>query len=126
NAGLFNYPVLMASDILLFDTNYVPVGKDQVQHVEMARSMAQRVNQYYGEVLLEPQEVLSSSGQYVPGLDGRKMSKSYDNSIPIFVPEKRLKKLINKIATDSKAPDEPKDPETSSLFDLYKCVSSEK
>ncbi len=124
NAGLFNYPVLMAADILLFDTNIVPVGKDQVQHVEMARSMAQRINQLYGDTLVEPQEALSVSGQYIPGLDGQKMSKSYDNTIPLWVPEKRLKKLINKIATDSTGPDEPKSTEGSAIFDIYKCFST--
>ncbi len=123
NAGLFNYPVLMAADILLFDTNIVPVGKDQVQHVEMARSMAQRINQNYGQTLVEPQEALAESGQYIPGLDGRKMSKSYENTIPLFVPEKKLKKLINKITSDSSGPDEPKSTHGSAIFDLYKCFS---
>jgi len=125
NAGLFNYPVLMASDILLFDTNIVPVGKDQVQHIEIARSMAQRINQYYGPTLVEPQESLSGSGQYIPGLDGRKMSKSYGNDIPLFVPEKRLKKLINKIKTDSREPHEPKDVKDSLIFELYSCFANE-
>lgn len=125
NSGLFNYPVLMAADILLFDTNIVPVGKDQIQHVEMARSMAQRINQTYGEVLTLPKEELSKDGQYVPGLDGRKMSKSYNNSIALFVTEKKLKKLINKIVTDSTAPGEPKSFENNAIFDLYKCFSSE-
>jgi tryptophanyl-tRNA synthetase len=126
NAGLFNYPVLMAADILLFDTDIVPVGKDQVQHVEMARSMAQRINGVYGEALVLPKEVLSESGQYVPGLDGRKMSKSYGNSIPLFLTEKKLRKTINKIVTDSKAPEEPKEIEGNLIFDLYKCVANEK
>ena len=124
NAGLFSYPVLMAADILLFDTNIVPVGKDQVQHVEIARSIAQRINQQYGELLVEPLESLSE-GKYIPGLDGRKMSKSYGNSIPLFVPEKRLKKLINKITTNSTAPDEPKSTEGSLIFDLYQLFANE-
>ncbi|MCB9091083.1 MAG: tryptophan--tRNA ligase [Halobacteriovoraceae bacterium] len=123
NAGLFNYPVLMAADILLFDCDIVPVGKDQVQHVEMARSMAQRINQHYGDVLVEPQESLSV-GQYIPGLDGRKMSKSYGNTIPLFVPEKKLKKTINKITTDSKEPNEPKETKGSLIFDIYQCFAS--
>ncbi len=125
NAGLFKYPVLMAADILLFNTNVVPVGKDQIQHVEIARSIAQRINQQYGEILTEPQESLSE-GKYIPGLDGRKMSKSYGNSIPIFESQKRLKKLVNKITTDSTGPDEPKSTEDSLIFDLYKLFANEK
>jgi len=98
NAGLFFYPVLMAADILLFDTNFVPVGQDQRQHVEMARSIAQRINNFYNqELLVEPQEIIEKDVAVVMGLDGRKMSKSYDNSIPLFVDEKNLKKYINKI-----------------------------
>lgn len=125
NMGLFSYPILMAADILLYDTNEVPVGKDQVQHVEIARSIAQRINQYYGEgTLIEPQEVLQEGGAYVPGLDGRKMSKSYDNSIPLWVPEKKLRKLIMKIKTDSSAPEDPKDPEDSLVMDLYKLFAA--
>ncbi len=123
NGGLFSYPVLMAADILLFNTDIVPVGKDQIQHVEMARSIAQRINGHYGDLLVEPQESLSA-GKYIPGLDGRKMSKSYGNSIPLFCTEKRLKKLINKITTDSTGPDEPKNTEDSLIFDLYKFFST--
>ncbi len=123
NAGLFTYPVLMAADILLFNTNIVPVGKDQVQHVEMARSIAQRINVHYGNVLIEPQESLSDA-KYIPGLDGRKMSKSYGNSIPLFCTEKKLKKLCNKITTDSSGPDDPKSTEDSLIFDLYKYFSN--
>jgi tryptophanyl-tRNA synthetase len=119
NAGLFNYPLLMAADILLFDTNFVPVGKDQVQHVEMARSMAQRINQLYGECLVEPQEVIPKEGLLLPGLDGQKMSKSYNNHIPLFAPEKRLKKLVNKITTDSSEPGEPKETKGSLIFDIF-------
>ncbi len=124
NVGLFGYPVLMAADILLFDTNIVPVGKDQVQHVEIARSIAQRINGQYGQLLTEPLESLSE-GEYIAGLDGRKMSKSYGNSIPLFATEKRLKKLINKITTDSTGPDEPKSTEDSLIFDLYKLFANE-
>lgn len=126
NMGLFSYPILMAADILLYDTNLVPVGKDQVQHVEIARSIAQRINQYFGEgTLLEPQEVLQEGGAYIPGLDGRKMSKSYDNTIPLWVPEKKLRKLIMKMKTDSSAPEDPKDPDDSLIMDIYKLFASE-
>ena len=125
NMGLFCYPILMAADILLFDTNEVPVGKDQQQHVEIARSIAQRVNEQYGEgTLVEPQEVLQKGGSYIPGLDGRKMSKSYDNTIPLWLPEKKLKKTINKIVTDSSAPEEPKDPDNSLIMDLYRLFAT--
>lgn len=126
NMGLYSYPILMASDILLYDTNFVPVGKDQKQHVEIARSIAQRINEYFGEgTLIEPQEVLQENGAYIPGLDGRKMSKSYDNTIPLFVPEKKLRKLIMKIKTDSQPPEVPKDPNDSSIMDLYKLFASD-
>lgn len=125
NMGLFSYPVLMAADILLYDTNQVPVGKDQVQHVEIARSIAQRVNQYFGDgTLIEPQEVLQKGGAYIPGLDGRKMSKSYDNTIPLWVSEKKLRKLIMKIKTDSSAPEDPKDPDDSLIMDIYKLFAN--
>lgn len=126
NMGLFSYPILMASDILLYDTNLVPVGKDQKQHVEIARSIAQRINEFYGEnTLVEPQEVLQENGAYIAGLDGRKMSKSYDNTIPLFVPEKKLRKLIMKIKTDSQPPEAPKDPNDSTIMDLYKLFASD-
>ncbi len=125
NMGLYTYPILMSADILLFDTNIVPVGKDQVQHVEIARSIAQRFNQYYGDTLTLPQELITENAAIVPGLDGRKMSKSYDNTIPLFVPEKRLKKLINKITTDSSAPEDPKDPNESHIFSIYRQFANE-
>lgn len=126
NMGLFNYPILMAADILLYDTNVVPVGKDQVQHIEIARSIAQRVNEYYGEgTLIEPLEKLQEGGaSYIPGLDGRKMSKSYENTIGLWESEKRLKKLINKIKTDSSDPDAPKDPDNSLIMDLYRLFAT--
>jgi tryptophanyl-tRNA synthetase len=126
NMGLFNYTILMASDILLYDTNVVPVGKDQVQHIEIARSIAQRINEHYGEgTLIEPQEKLQAgAGAYIVGLDGRKMSKSYDNSIGIWETEKKLKKLINKITTDSSDPDAPKDPDDSVIMDLYRLFAT--
>ena len=126
NMGVYTYPILMASDILLFDSNIVPVGKDQIQHVEIARSMASRINELYKtEVLVEPQEQIKEDVATVPGLDGRKMSKSYNNSIPLFVTEKKLKKLVNKIKTDSTGPDEPKDPDTALVYDYYKLFSNE-
>lgn len=125
NMGLFSYPVLMAADILMYDTNFVPVGKDQVQHVEIARSIAQRINEYYGEsTLVEPQEILQVAGSYIPGLDGRKMSKSYDNTIGLWLPEKKLKKTINKITTDSTPAEDPKDPDNSTIMDLYRLFAT--
>lgn len=125
NMGLYSYPILMSADILLYDTNVVPVGKDQIQHVEISRSIAQRTNQYFGDgTLIEPQEKIQEEGAYVPGLDGRKMSKSYGNTIPLWETEKRLRKLINKITTDSSAPEEPKDPNDSLIMDLYKLFAT--
>ncbi|MBI9108291.1 MAG: tryptophan--tRNA ligase [Spirochaetales bacterium] len=126
NMGLYTYPVLMAADILLFDTNYVPVGKDQVQHIEMAVDIAEAVNRAYNKELLTlPKPVVSESTQVVIGLDGRKMSKSYDNTIALFLPEKKLKKLCNKIVTNSQAVEEVKDPETCNVFTLYKLFATE-
>ncbi|MDC7240718.1 MAG: tryptophan--tRNA ligase [Spirochaetales bacterium] len=126
NMGLYTYPVLMAADILLFDTNYVPVGKDQVQHIEMAVDIAQAVNRNYKEELLTlPEAVVSESTKVVVGMDGRKMSKSYDNTIPLFLPEKKLKKLCNKIVTNSQTIEEPKDPETCNVFTLYKLFATQ-
>jgi len=125
NMGLYTYPVLMAADILLFDTNLVPVGKDQVQHIEMAVDIAQAVNRNYNQELLTlPEAFVSESTQVVVGMDGRKMSKSYDNTIPLFLPEKQLKKLCNKIVTNSQSVEEPKDPETCNVFTLYKLFAS--
>jgi tryptophanyl-tRNA synthetase len=125
NMGLFTYPVLMAADILLFDSNIVPVGKDQIQHVEIARSMASRINELYKkEVLVEPQEDIQDDVATIPGIDGRKMSKSYNNSIPLFVPEKKLRKLVNKLKTDSSAPNGPKNPDTSLVYDYFKLFST--
>jgi tryptophanyl-tRNA synthetase len=126
NMGLYTYPVLMAADILLFDPNYVPVGKDQVQHIEMAVDIAEAVNRAYNKQLLTlPEPFISESTQVVIGLDGRKMSKSYDNTIALFLPEKKLKKLCNKIVTNSQGVEEPKDPETCNVFTLYKLFATE-
>jgi len=124
-AGLFMYPVLMGADILLFKTHKVPVGRDQTQHIEMARDMAQRFNHLYGDHLVLPEAVIEESVALLPGLDGRKMSKSYDNTIPLFAPREQLRKLISSIVTDSRAPGEPKSTEGSALFQIYQAFSSE-
>ncbi len=124
NMGLYSYPVLMAADILLFDTNIVPVGQDQVQHVEITRSIAQRINQSYGDILVLPQEMIRKEAGAVVGLDGRKMSKSYNNSIPLFESEKGLKKLVNRITTDSTPPEAPKNPDSSLLYSYYSLFAT--
>lgn len=121
--GLFSYPILMAADIIMFKANKVPVGKDQIQHIEMARDMAQRFNHYYGDLLVLPQSVTSKSTSVLTGLDGRKMSKSYNNTIPLFLPEKKLRKMIMKIVTNSLEPGEPKDPDTSAVFQIYQAFA---
>ena len=118
--GLFNYPVLMSADILMFKATKVPVGKDQVQHLEMARDIAQRFNHHYGELLVIP-EVVVSEQAVLSGLDGRKMSKSYGNTIPLFDTEKKLRKSIMKIKTNSQEPGEPKDTEDNTVFEIYKA-----
>ena len=123
NAGLYMYPVLMAADILLFKANKVPVGRDQVQHLEMARDFAARFNHVYGEHFVLPEVVIDESVATLPGLDGRKMSKSYDNTIPMFAERKQLRELIMGIVTDSKAPGEPKSTEGSALFQLYQAFA---
>ncbi|MDR0403939.1 MAG: tryptophan--tRNA ligase [Treponema sp.] len=124
NMGLFTYPVLMAADIVLFDSDVVPVGKDQVQHIEMAQDIAQSVNANYKQRILKiPQALVSESVAVVPGLDGRKMSKSYGNTIPLFIPENHLRKLIMRIVTNSQAVEEPKDPDSSQIFLLYKLFA---
>jgi tryptophanyl-tRNA synthetase len=120
NMGLYTYPILMASDILLFNADKVPVGRDQVQHVEIARDIADNFNRNYGEAIKLPEYVIEEETAVIPGLDGRKMSKSYGNTIPLFSEEKMLKKLVNKIVTDSTPPEEPKEVKGSSLFTLYK------
>jgi len=123
--GLFAYPVLMASDILIYQSNVVPVGQDQVQHVEMTQDMAEYFNNTYGrEVFTRPEYRLTSTPK-VPGLDGQKMSKSYDNTIEIFAEGKALKKKVMAVVTDSKGLDEPKDPTTCNVFDLYSLFATE-
>ncbi len=125
NMGLFTYPVLMAADILLFDTDVVPVGKDQVQHVEMAQDIAQALNfNYKKEALRVPQALVQADVAVVPGLDGRKMSKSYGNYIPLSCPEKELRKLVMRIVTNSQGVEEPKDPDTCQIFTFYKLFAS--
>ncbi|MEE4186508.1 MAG: tryptophan--tRNA ligase [Gammaproteobacteria bacterium] len=121
--GLFSYPVLMAADILMFNAHQVPVGKDQIQHVEMARDIAQRFNHIYGEVFVLPKAVVDERAAILTGLDGRKMSKSYNNTIPLFLPAKQLRKQIMKIKTNSLEPGEPKDPDDSTVFELFSAFA---
>ena len=123
NAGLYNYPVLMAADILAFDTDQVPVGRDQVQHVEIARDMAGTFNHTFGPVLKIPQALIREDVETVTGLDGRKMSKSYGNQIPILVPPEELRRLVMRIKTDSRRPEEPKDPDTCNVFAIYRHIA---
>ena len=126
NAGLFTYPVLMAADILLYDADHVPVGKDQVQHLEITRDIASTFNRLFGETLVVPEVKLSKDTMYVPGTDGQKMSKSYDNFINIFLPEKELKDVINKkIATDSTALEDPKDPNANAICALMQLIAGD-
>lgn len=125
NSGLFIYPMLMAADILLYDADVVPVGKDQLQHLEMARDVANRFNHQMGETLVPPQAKLQENTMYVPGTDGEKMSKSKGNIIDIFLPDKQLRKQIMKIKTDSTPLEEPKNPDTCNLFALYKLLANE-
>jgi tryptophanyl-tRNA synthetase len=124
SAGLFMYPVLMAADILMFKAQQVPVGRDQIQHIEMARDIAQRFNHLYGDHFVLPQALIEESVALLPGLDGRKMSKSYDNTIALFTPRDQLKKLIAGIVTDSRAPGQAKDTEDSALFQIYQAFAS--
>ncbi len=123
--GLFSYPILMAADILMFRGTHVPVGRDQIQHIEMAADLAQRFNHIYGEGLLTvPEAVVDDNVPLLTGLDGRKMSKSYGNTIPLFDTEKKLRKAVNKIVTNSLEPGEPKDPDSSTLFEIYSAFAN--
>ena len=123
NMGLFNYPILMAADILMFKADLVPVGQDQKQHIEMTRDIALKFNNHYGEILTPPEAVIDKNTGVLPGIDGRKMSKSYDNTIPIFSEEEVLTKAIMKIKTNSLEPREPKDISDSIIFTIYKSIS---
>ncbi|WP_117883890.1 tryptophan--tRNA ligase [Aureibaculum luteum] len=125
NAGLFTYPMLMAADILLYDAEVVPVGKDQLQHLEMSRDVANRFNHKMGDTLVPPEAKIEENVKIVPGLDGEKMSKSRGNEINLFLDDKKLRKVIMKIQTDSTPMEEPKDPDTCNLFALYKLVADE-
>ncbi|OYT16063.1 MAG: tryptophan--tRNA ligase [Bacteroidetes bacterium 4572_77] len=125
NAGLFTYPMLMAADILLYDAHFVPVGKDQLQHLEMTRDVANRFNNKMGETFVIPDAKISEESKYVPGTDGGKMSKSRDNTINIFLPKKQLKKKIMGIKTDSTPLEDPKDPDTCNVFALYSILATE-
>lgn len=122
--GLFSYPVLMAADILMFNATKVPVGKDQIQHVEMARDIAQRFNHIYGERFVLPEAVVEADSAILQGLDGRKMSKSYNNTIPLFLSEKKLQKHINKIKTNLLEPGQAKDPDDSTVFQIWQAFAT--
>lgn len=124
NAGLFTYPILMAADILLYDAEVVPVGKDQLQHLEITRDVAEKFNHQMGETLVIPHAKINEEVMLVPGIDGNKMSKSRNNFINIFLPEKQLKKQVMSIETDSTPLEEPKNPDTDNVFALYKLVAS--
>jgi tryptophanyl-tRNA synthetase len=124
NAGLFTYPMLMAADILLYDAEVVPVGKDQLQHIEMTRDVASRFNHKMGETFVLPQDKIQENTMLIPGIDGEKMSKSRNNFINIFLPDKQLKKQVMSIVSDSKALEDPKDPDTCHIFALYKLLAS--
>jgi tryptophanyl-tRNA synthetase len=124
NAGLYNYPVLMAADILLYGSHFVPVGQDQRQHVEIARDIAVAVNSVCGEVLTVPEPLIQKTVMTLPGIDGRKMSKNYHNTIPIFADPKALRKQVMRIVTDSKRPQDPKNPEECNVFNIFKNFAS--
>jgi len=123
--GVFSYHILMAADILMFNAHDVPVGRDQIQHLEMARDIGQRFNHHFGDHFVLPEAVVDDNVSVLPGLDGRKMSKSYNNTIPLWLPEKKLRKSIMKIVTNSLEPGEPKQTEDSTLFAIYSAFASE-
>lgn len=124
DAGLFTYPVLMAADILAYDANWVPVGEDQVQHIEVCRDLARSFNAHYGDVFVLPEARVMKDSAKVPGTDGEKMSKSYNNTLPIFETPKSLRKMIMRITTDSRPMEAPKDPETDHLFQLFRLLGT--
>lgn len=123
NAGLFVYPVLMAADILMYNADIVPVGKDQIQHLEITRDIASAFNNQYGETFVLPKVKVDDQVMTIPGIDGQKMSKSYNNYIDIFLPEKELLKVVKSIVTDSKGLEEPKDPDTCNVYKIYSLVA---
>jgi tryptophanyl-tRNA synthetase len=123
NLGLFSYPVLMSADILMFKANRVPVGRDQAQHIEMTRDIAQRFNHHYGDLIVLPEAQIDDNVATLPGTDGRKMSKSYNNTIPLWLPEKKFRKAIMKIKTNSLEPGDSKDPDTASVFSIYSAFA---
>lgn len=123
NAGVFIYPVLMAADIILYDANYVPVGKDQQQHLEITRDIASTFNRTCGEVFVLPEAMINEQVMIIPGIDGQKMSKSYNNTINIFLPDKELRKNVMKIVTDAKTVEEPKNPDTCNVFKIYSLLA---
>ena len=125
NSGLFTYPVLMAADILLYDSEIVPVGKDQKQHLEITRDIAKSFNHNYGDTFIIPESKIDKNVQTIPGTDGRKMSKTYENTIDIFADEKSLKKQIMSIVTDSKGLEDKKNPESCNIFNIFKLIASE-
>lgn len=124
NAGLFIYPVLMAADILMYDANYVPVGKDQQQHLEITRDIASAFNARYGETFVIPEAKIDKNVMTIPGIDGNKMSKSYNNTVDVFLPKKQLRKKIMSIVTDSTPLEDPKNPDTCNVFALYKLLAN--
>jgi tryptophanyl-tRNA synthetase len=124
NAGLFTYPVLMASDIIIYDANFVPVGKDQQQHLEMTRDIASAFNNKYGETFILPEPLIDERVMIIPGIDGQKMSKSYNNFINIFLPENELKKVVMSIVTDSTPLEQPKNPDTCNAFKLFALLAN--
>ncbi|MEP2023080.1 MAG: tryptophan--tRNA ligase [Reichenbachiella sp.] len=124
NAGLFDYPVLMAADIIMYDAEIVPVGKDQRQHIEMTRDIAKTFNNQFGEVFVIPEAKIDDQVMTIPGTDGQKMSKSYGNIIDVFLPEKKLKKNVMSIITDSTPMEEPKNPDTCNVFNIFKTIAS--
>jgi tryptophanyl-tRNA synthetase len=123
NAGVFLYPVLMAADIILYDANYVPVGKDQLQHLEITRDITSSFNSHYGETFVMPEAKINEQVMIIPGIDGQKMSKSYNNTINIFLPDKDLRKVIMKIVTDTTPIEQPKNPDTCNVFRLFSLVA---
>lgn len=125
NAGLFTYPVLMAADIILYDADIVPVGKDQLQHLEMTRDIASSFNHQFGETFVVPQAKIDENVMTIPGIDGQKMSKSYNNFINIFLPEKQLRKVVMSIVTDSTPMEEPKNPDTCNVFTIYSLLAEQ-